>query len=172
MFARGLLRERLLADRAPRVLMAANSGVWRKLVLCETISCVTASEFKNLGVQVEEFYGRSAGSPEILDAARNANLILYEGHLSTQDLIDNPELRRSSPPEYADDEDEDSTPNEPQNDQLPRPAPAPRVVLAEPGAVPAPAGAFDGAADRLSAKAPNWPTTALSGGWTSWAAWP
>ena len=66
MFARGLLRERLLANRAPRVLMVANSGVFRKLVLCETISRVTASEFKNVGVQVDEFYGnmgRLAGNP-------------------------------------------------------------------------------------------------------------
>jgi hypothetical protein len=132
MFARGLLRERLLANREPRVLMVANAGVFRKLVLCETISRVTASEFKNLGVHVDEFYGRSAVSPEILNAARTANLILYEGHLSSQDLIDNPEIHRSSPPEYADDEDEDPMPGESPDGAASRPAPAPRVVPAEP----------------------------------------
>ncbi len=97
-FARGLVRERLLPARAPRLLMIANSGINRKpLPLCETISRVTASEFKNFGIHVDEFYGKMANTPEILDAAGRANLILYEGHLAYQDLIDVPVLRRASP---------------------------------------------------------------------------
>ena len=46
-FVRGLLRERLLAHRPPRLLMIANSVVARRpLPLCETISRVTTAEFK------------------------------------------------------------------------------------------------------------------------------
>ena len=38
--------------------MVANAGVVRRpLPLCETISRVTAEEFKNFGVRVDEFYG-------------------------------------------------------------------------------------------------------------------
>ncbi len=132
MFARGLLRERLLANRPPRVLMIANAGTLRQLVLCETISRVTASEFKNLGVQVDEFYGRSADSPEILSAARTANLILYEGHLANQDLIDAPVLRRAPAQDYSRDENDDLEGAEGRVSADTRSAPAPRVVLAEP----------------------------------------
>ncbi len=138
-FVRGLLRERLLAGapgtpgRPPRLLMIANSGR-RSLPMCETISRVTAAEFKNFGLHVDEFYGKPTDSPEILIAARSANLILYEGHLAYQDLIDAPVLKRSQAEDYpleeedlerpegakrADDRDEDARP-------------APRVVPAEP----------------------------------------
>ena len=106
-FVRGLLRERLLAHRPPRLLMVANSGVMRRaLPLCETISRVTAAEFKNFGVHVDEFYGKLTDSPEILTAARSANLILYEGHLSYQDLIDAPVLKRSQAEDYPLDEED------------------------------------------------------------------
>ena len=74
--------------------------------LCETISRLTAAEFKNFGIHVDEFYGKPTDSPEILTAARSANLILYEGHVSYQDLIDEPVLRRSQAEDYPlDDED-------------------------------------------------------------------
>jgi hypothetical protein len=129
MFVRGLLRERMLAQQPSRVLMVANSGMLRKLVICETISRITASEFKNLGVHVDEFYGRWADAPEILSAARAANVILYEGHLSAQELIDAPVMRRAPTQDYPEDEDDLEGGAE-------RPAmavaPAPRVVLAEP----------------------------------------
>ncbi len=95
LFARGLLRERLLVNRPPQLLMVANSGVMRSLVLCETIARSTTSEFKNLGIHVDEFYGRWSDSPEILSVARSANLILYQGHASTQALIDSPMLQRA-----------------------------------------------------------------------------
>lgn len=134
-FVRGLLRERLLAKCQPRLLMVANSGITRRsLPLCETISRVTASEFKNFGVHVDEFYGRLTDSPEILTAARSANLILYEGHLSYQDLIDAPVLRRSQAQDYPlDDEDLEGWGGaKPSVDREMDPIPAPRVVMAEP----------------------------------------
>jgi len=134
-FVRGLLRERLLANCPPRLLMVANSGVTRRsLPLCETISRVTAAEFKNFGVHVDEFYGKLTDSPEILTAARSANLILYEGHLAYQDLIDAPVLRRSQAQEYPlDDEDLEGVAGAKRTiDQDVAPLPAPRVVMAEP----------------------------------------
>ncbi len=106
-FARGLLRERLLGKAEPRLLMVANSGAMRRsLPMCETISRVTAAEFKNFDVHVDEFYGKLTDSPEILTAAQSANLILYEGHVSYQDLIDAPILRRSQSQDYPWEEDE------------------------------------------------------------------
>jgi hypothetical protein len=106
-FVRGLLRERLLAHHQPRLLMVANSGLNRGVLpLCEAISRVTATEFKNFGVHVDEFYGRLTDAPEILIAARSANLILYEGHQSYQDLIDEPVLRRSQAEDYPLDEED------------------------------------------------------------------
>ena len=138
-FVRGLLRERLFAHASPRMLMIANSGR-RALPLCETISRQTAAEFKNFGVQVDEFYGKMTDSPEILTAARSANLILYEGHLAYQDLIDAPVLRRSSAEEYPLDEGEvEGTAGTmyswsavPAADRETDRMPAPRVVMAEP----------------------------------------
>lgn len=134
-FVRGLLRERLLANRPPRLLMVANSGAGRRaLPLCETISRVTASEFKNFGVHVDEFYGKLTDSPEILIAARSANLILYEGHLSYQDLIDAPILRRSQTQDYPLDEEdlEGLGVATHTGERAADSARAPRVVMAEP----------------------------------------
>ena len=89
LFARGLLRERTLAARPGRVLMVSNSGLQRRpLPLCEAISRVTAQEFKNCRVPLDEFYGKLADSPEVMAAVRGASLILYEGHVSYQDMID------------------------------------------------------------------------------------
>ena len=47
---------------------------------------------------------QATDSPEILIAARSANLILYEGHLAYQDLIDHPVLKRSQAEDYPLDE--------------------------------------------------------------------
>ncbi len=134
-FVRGLLRDRLLVHRSPRLLMVANSGLTRRsLPLCETISRVTAAEFKNFGVHVDEFYGRMTDAPEILTAARSANLILYEGHVSYQDLIDAPVLRRSQAEDYPLDEEDLEGSREAKRavDRDADRAPAPRVVMAEP----------------------------------------
>jgi hypothetical protein len=132
LFARGLLRERLLANRSPQMLMVANSGILRSLLLCETISRATASEFKNVGIHVDEFYGRWSDSPDILSAARTANLIVYEGHLSVQQLIDSPSLDRTPLPEYPNDPDDELEAGEPPAGREQPSAAAPRVVLAEP----------------------------------------
>ena len=51
---------------------------------------MTAEEFKNCRVAVDEFYGKLADSPEVLAAAKTAGLIIYEGHLAYQDLFDVP----------------------------------------------------------------------------------
>ena len=109
-FDRGLLREKLLAHRPQRLLMIANSGMQRRpLPLCETVSRVTAAEFKNFGMHVDEFYGKLTDSPEVLTAARPRNLILYEGHVSYQDVIDEPVLKRSQAEDYPWDEDEEGS---------------------------------------------------------------
>ena len=98
LFARGLLRDRLADDRTMRVLMVSNSGR-RALPLCETISRVTAEEYKNCRVAVDEFYGKLADSPEVLAAAKTAGLIIYEGHLAYQDLFDVPSAHRDTAPD-------------------------------------------------------------------------
>jgi hypothetical protein len=100
LFARGLVRERLLAGRQPRLLLVANAGSTQKpLPLCETVSRVTAEEFKNFGVHVDDFYGKLADSPEIMSLANSANVIIYEGHMAYQDLIDVPFARRTTTPD-------------------------------------------------------------------------
>ena len=106
LFARGLVRQRRMAEHPPRLLMVANSSLNRRpLPLCETISRVTAAEFKNLHVPVDEFYGKLADSPEVLAAAKTASLIIYEGHLAYQDLFDVPATGRATAPDsYYDEE--------------------------------------------------------------------
>ena len=88
MFARGLVRQEMLSKRPGRVLMVSNSGVARRpLPLGEVISRVTAQEFKNCHMPIDEFYGQFADSPQVLAAARKASLLIYEGHVAYQDLI-------------------------------------------------------------------------------------
>ena len=88
MFACGLARERLLLSEPARVLMVANpadNGL--ALPLCETLSRITACEYKNARIHIEEFYGTPTDKPEIVAATSRANLILYEGHLYHQHLF-------------------------------------------------------------------------------------
>jgi hypothetical protein len=81
LFARGLLRPRLVAgQRPPRMLMVANPNLDEPLPLCEVVGRVTADEFKNCRVRVDEFYRRPAGSPEVMAALGAAHLIMYQGH--------------------------------------------------------------------------------------------
>ena len=109
LFARGLVRQRMAEGRASRVLLIANSGPARRpLPLCETISRVTAEEFKNCGLAVDEFYGKLADGPEVLAAAKRAGLILYEGHLAYQDLFDVPSAHRDTAPDSYFEEELDS----------------------------------------------------------------
>jgi hypothetical protein len=144
LFARGLLRERMLAGERPRLLMVANAGSMNKpLPLCETISRVTAEEFKNFGVHVDDFYGTLADSPEIMTVAKTANVIIYEGHLGYQDLIDVPYTHRTTTPDTYFEEELDqlegseAEPAEPPPREPPpaaRPGAMPGMVVAVPGA--------------------------------------
>jgi hypothetical protein len=101
MFARGLVRQEMLSKKPGRVLMVSNSGVARRpLPLGELISRVTAQEFKNCRVPIDEFYGQFADSPQVLAAARKASLLIYEGHVSYQDLIYVPYQHEHAPDSY------------------------------------------------------------------------
>jgi hypothetical protein len=86
--SRGLLRERLLGQQTPQVLMIANPqaevGV---LPLAETVSRATAAEFNNAGAQVVEFYGADGNNPRIREVAPEAEWIIYEGHVTDQNLF-------------------------------------------------------------------------------------
>lgn len=100
LIARGIARDRLFGAMPAGVLLVANPKTdYSSLPLCETISRATAEEFKNLGVETGEFYGKPSGDPEILDAARNADLIIYEGHISDQAIFEDPLF--FSDPEYT-----------------------------------------------------------------------
>ena len=81
-----------------RLLLVSNSGR-RSLPLCETISLLTAAEYKNCRIAVDDFYGKLTDSPEILAAAKKAGLIIYEGHLAYQDLFDVPTAHRDTAPD-------------------------------------------------------------------------
>jgi hypothetical protein len=86
-FVRGLLRQRQSAPPL-KALLVANPGLsdW-ELPLCEAIARVTAQEFKNCGLQVSEFYGVAADRPDIVEAAQDADIIMYQGHTEHQDLF-------------------------------------------------------------------------------------
>jgi len=88
LLARGLARRRLLAGHAPRAVMVANPILGNApLPLCETVSRLTAAEFRNCRIAIDEFYRRPADSAEVLAAAKSANVIFYEGHIEHQDLF-------------------------------------------------------------------------------------
>ena len=89
--AQGLAREHILQGQEPRVLMVANPNcAYGSLPLAETISRVTAEEFKNFGARIDEFYGVRSNNPGALEAAGKAHLIIYEGHVSDQFLFQDP----------------------------------------------------------------------------------
>ena len=91
MIAGGLARETIVRENPPHVLMIANpSADYGALPLAELVSRATAEEFKNFGWHVSEHYGKAANSPDIINAAGNSHLIIYEGHISDQYLIQEP----------------------------------------------------------------------------------
>lgn len=141
LFARGMVRERGLADRSGRVLLVANASLDRRpLPLCETISRVTGLEFKNFSVPLDEFYGKLADSPEILAAAEHASFIIYEGHAGYQDLIFVPYGHSYVPDSYYEealDALENRTPDPAAQQQQEATAPAPPSV---PPPLPTPPG--------------------------------
>ena len=136
LFARGLVRQRLAAGRPVRLLMVANSGR-RALPLCETISRLTAEEYKNCGVGVDDFYGKLDDSPAVLAAAKTAGLIIYEGHLAYQDLFDVPSAHRDTAPDSYFEEELDNL-----EESGPRPPPV--VQPTTPLRVPAAGGPVRG----------------------------
>jgi hypothetical protein len=91
MLARGLAREYILQNSKPQVLMVANpNSQYGSLPLAETVSRATAEEFKNLKITINEFYGVGSNSPDIVEAAKKAHLIIYQGHISDQQLFQDP----------------------------------------------------------------------------------
>ena len=91
LLARTFARERILASEVPHLLMVANpASDMGALPLCETVSRVTAAEFKNCRFDVDEFYGGQTSDPAVLAAAQRAHLVLYEGHLYDQRMFENP----------------------------------------------------------------------------------
>jgi len=91
LFVRGLVRQQLLGSAPPRMLMVSNPDIAQTpLPLCETVSRMTAEEFKNCGIHVDELYGKTANTPEGIAAAKAANLIIYEGHLNHEFLLHDP----------------------------------------------------------------------------------
>ena len=98
LFARGLARERALTGKPARMLLVANPNKDSlPLPLCEVISRVTAKEFKNARVHVDEFYGKRSNSPEIIAATSSAHLIIYQGHLYDQYLFSAPAYNEGAP---------------------------------------------------------------------------
>jgi hypothetical protein len=136
MFARGLVRQAMLSKQPPRVLMVSNAGVTRRpLPLGELVSRVTAQEFKNCRMPIDEFYGKFADSPEILAAARKASLLIYEGHVAYQDLIYVPYQHEHAPDSYYEEALgmlENSTPD------VSAPPPAPAAAGNRPSPPPVP----------------------------------
>ena len=85
-----LARKRQESQEVGTALILANSGANRSLLLAETVSRATAAEFKNVGFDVEEFYGVSAYAQSVRQAASTADIIVYEGHLADQSLFHDP----------------------------------------------------------------------------------
>lgn len=82
-------RNHILGQEQPNVLMIANpSPDYGTLPLCETISRATASEFKNLGIQTNEFYNVSCNNPLIRNLVGDSQLIIFEGHISDFSLFE------------------------------------------------------------------------------------
>jgi hypothetical protein len=81
-------REQLVTHKSARILMVANPSTrYEPLPLAETVSRLTAKEFKNLRMKVHEFYGGTSDDSEVLRAAAEANMIIYEGHVTDLKLF-------------------------------------------------------------------------------------
>ena len=100
LIARVLARDRLIAKKRFRALMIANpSTQYGPLPLCETVSRITGEEFKNCRVMITESYGKPADDPATLDAAKQAHLIIFEGHITDQLLFRDPVIIPDVEPE-------------------------------------------------------------------------
>jgi len=91
LLARSLARDIVLQEAETRVLMIANPSTnYGPLPLCETVSRATAAEFKNAGLQIDEFYGILPSDPRVVDSAYRAHMVIYEGHISDFTLFEQP----------------------------------------------------------------------------------
>jgi hypothetical protein len=103
LFALGLARQRARPSPSPRVLMVANPRTeYGTLPLAETISRVTAAEFRNLAVAIDEYYGIASDNAAVVKAAESASLIIYQGHVTDQSLIGPPQGTEPVLPEDMD----------------------------------------------------------------------
>jgi hypothetical protein len=87
--ALGLARDRAARTRSPpRVTMIANPSTdYGPLPMCETISRATVEECRNVRLKVDAFFGTPAGEPAVVEAAENAEIVIFEGHISDQALF-------------------------------------------------------------------------------------
>lgn len=97
LIGRSVIRDRISVQTPERVLMVANPRTdYAPLPLCETVSRMTAEEFKNFGLVVDEFYGTPPGDPEIpteedelkLVPVKNPNILAETG---MDDFFDMPQ---------------------------------------------------------------------------------
>jgi hypothetical protein len=92
MMAQTIRHERQWRNQSARILMIANpSADYGPLPLAETASRATAEEFKNCYLHIDEFYGVPAHDPNVRTAAEEAHLIIFEGHVTDQTLLQDPE---------------------------------------------------------------------------------
>ena len=83
-----------------RMLMVANPNTeYGPLPLAETVSRATAEEFKNFHVAVDEFYGALANDALIRQATQNTDLIVFEGHITDQNMFHDPYSYPENPEE-------------------------------------------------------------------------
>jgi len=81
--SRGVMSERNLTQRSFRALMIGNPNTsYGPLPLCETVARVTAEEFKNCRIAVDEYYGQVSTNPEMFKAVGKSQFIVFQGHIT------------------------------------------------------------------------------------------
>ncbi len=100
---RGFIRDQLLAETEPQAMMAANAdSAFRGLPLSETMARLSAAEFENVELQIEEFYGDSVSEEKADKTARQGNLIIYHGHTGNEDFLpDSASPQHEQAPDHA-----------------------------------------------------------------------
>lgn len=88
MLARTFHRERHLEEFSRSTVMIANPNRISALPLAETVARVTAQEFKNTRVPIQEFYRIAAEEAEVRAVAHAANVILFQGHSHDQHVLE------------------------------------------------------------------------------------
>lgn len=85
LIAKGFIHELLAKKMKAKVLLAANPS--SELLLGETISRVTAEEFKNFNLNIKEYYSVNYDEEEIRKEVEDAQLVIYEGHVTDQTIF-------------------------------------------------------------------------------------